>query len=95
MKKEQYMVHDTDISNRKAFYEYIKNKYNLKIRMTKKRMVQNKFPFVIDFIDNSFWVCESITCCACAAQNKKIITIEKFKEKENNYDRKSKSISSR
>lgn len=82
MKKEQYMVHDSDIFNRNAFYEYITNKYNLLVRMERDEMVGSKFPFVVDFKDNSFWVCESITCCACAAQKKRILTIDEFKEKE-------------
>ena len=68
MKKEQYMVHDSDIFNRNAFYEYIINKYNLLVRMERDEMVGSKFPFVVDFKDKSFWVCESITCCAIAAQ---------------------------
>ena len=82
MKKEQYMVHDSDIFNRNAFYEYIINKYNLLVRMERDKMIGSKFPFVVDFKDKSFWVCESVTCCACAAQKKKILTIEQFKEKE-------------
>ncbi len=82
MKKEQYMVHDSDIFNRNAFYEYIINKYNLLVRMERDEMVGSKFPFVVDFKDKSFWVCESITCCACAAQKKRILTIDEFKEKE-------------
>ena len=82
MKKEQYMVQESNISKRKAFYEYIKKKYKLKRHMTKHRMVYNSFPFVIDFKKMDFWVCESITCCACAAQNKRIISIEDFKKKE-------------
>ena len=82
MKKEQYMVHDSDIFNRNAFYEYIINKYNLLVRMERDEMVGSKFPFVVDLKDKSFWVCESVTCCACAAQKKKILTIEKFNEIE-------------
>ena len=82
MKKEQYMVHDSDIFNRNAFYEYIINKYNLLVRMERDKMIGSKFPFVVDFKDKSFWVCESVTCCACTAQKKKILTIDEFKEKE-------------
>ena len=83
MFKEQYIVSESDISKRRAFYKYINTKYNLKRYMNRYKMIHNKFPFVVDFNDNSFWVCESITCCACAQLNKQIITIEKFKEKEN------------
>lgn len=50
--------------------------------MTERKIINSSFPFVIDFIDNAFWICESITCCACAAQSGKILTIEKFKEIE-------------
>ena len=82
MKKEQYIVHDSDIFNRNAFYEYITNKYDLLVRMERDEMVGSKFPFVVDFKDKSFWVCESVTCCAIAAQKKKILTIDEFKEKE-------------
>ena len=35
----------------------------------------------VDFKEKSFWICESITCCACAAQAKVMFTIDEFKEK--------------
>lgn len=79
---KQFIVQETDYLKRRQFYEYITKKYNLKVRMEKEEMIDNKFPFIVDFDDNTFWVCQSITCCAMAAQNKKIITIEEFKKKE-------------
>jgi len=44
-------------------------------------MINSKFPFVVDFKRKDFWVCESITCCACAAQNGLIISFEEFIKK--------------
>ena len=58
--------------------ELIDNNYKLNKYFTKDYMIHSKFPFVIDFKDNSFWVCESITCCACAAQREKILTPREF-----------------
>ncbi len=78
MKKEQYIVQVSGIDNREYFYELIDNNYKLNKYFTKDYMIHSKFPFVIDFKDNSFWVCESITCCACAAQREKILTPREF-----------------
>lgn len=79
---KQFIVQERDYLKRRNFYEYITKKYILKVRMEKEEMVDNKFPFVVDFDDKTFWVCESITCCAMASQSKKIISIEEFKKKE-------------
>ena len=54
--------------------------YQLKINMTKYHMIHSKYPFVVDFSKKDFWVCESITCCACAQQANKILSKEKFLE---------------
>ncbi len=77
----QYIVQESDISKRKEFFDYIVNNYNLVLHLSREEMISSNFPFVVDFDNNSFWVCESITCCACAAQRKRIITIDKFKER--------------
>ena len=79
MNKEQYMVQESDKIRRKEFYDYIVSNYTLKVYDSMYKMIHSHFPFIVDFKDNSFWVCESITCCACAAQKKKIITIDQFK----------------
>ena len=40
----------------------------------------NKYPFVIDLNTKEFYILESITCCACAAQQDRIISIKEFKK---------------
>ena len=50
------------------------------VLLPKERMINNKFPFVVDMKKKEFWVCESVACCAAAAQNGVIITILEFKE---------------
>ncbi len=78
----QYIVMESNTSDREEFYEYIHSKYILDdLAFDKEYMIKSHFPFVIDFTKKYFTVLESITCCACAAQNKKIISIEEFKEK--------------
>lgn len=75
----QYIVNESNINKRKEFYNYIMNNYNLINMDSKKNMINNKFPFVIDFNENIFWICNSITCLACASQNNQIISIDEFK----------------
>ena len=43
-------------------------------------MCRSKFPFVVDLKKKILYVCESITCCALASQNKRIISVKDFKE---------------
>jgi len=78
----QYIVNENDLLKREEFYNYILDNYNMKISypFNKERFIDNHFPFVVDFNDNSFWICESVTCCAAAASNHAIITIEDFKK---------------
>ena len=80
--KKQYIVTEGDKKRREEFYDYIVNNYDLKILYPydKERFSKSAFPFVVDFKKNNFWVCESITCCACASQSKRIITIDEFKK---------------
>ena len=78
--KKQYIVQIEGLKERKDFYNYIKKNYQLKINMTKYHMIHSKYPFVVDFSKKDFWVCESITCCACAQQANKILSKEKFLE---------------
>ena len=77
---KQYIVQINGLKERKDFYNYIKKNYKLKIHNSKYHMIISKFPFVVDFIEKDFWVCESITCCACAQQANKILSKEKFLE---------------
>ncbi len=90
MKKTQFIVAVSGKEERKKFYEYIVNTYKLDIHYPffKKRFVKSAFPFVIDFKEKKFWVCDSVTCCACAAQAKVIYTPDQFKTMtKNDYDK--------
>lgn len=81
MKRTQFIVNVTSKKDRKDFYEYIVHTYKLDINypFSKRRFIKSNFPFVVDFKEKSFWVCESVTCCACAAQAKVIYTVDQFK----------------
>ena len=78
---KQYIVSEKDIKKREDFYDYIINNYNFKISYPyeKDKFIKSIFPFIIDFKENTMWICESITSLACASQSKKIITIDEFK----------------
>ena len=78
--KEQYIVNIHGINKRYDFIKYIRSNFKLKFRFNDNYMANSKFPFVVDFKRKDFWVCESITCCAIASQNNRIITEENFKE---------------
>lgn len=75
----QYIVNESNIDKRKEFYDYIMNNYKLKNMKSKKKMIYDIFPFVVDFDEKIFWICNSITCLACASQNNQIISIDEFK----------------
>lgn len=77
----QYIVNESNIDKRKEFYNYIMNNYKIKNMDYKDNMINNKYPFVVDFDEKIFWICNSITCLACASQNKQIISIEEFKKR--------------
>lgn len=94
--KTHYFVQEHGYYERAAFYEYVCKKYNLKDKFfDKDYMCNSKFPFDIDLEKKYITVIESITCCAMAAQKKVIFNVDEFKKEEKQYDRKSKSISSR
>ena len=78
MEKKQYIVQIHGLWERNAFYSYIINKYKLNTYYSREYMIKSSFPFVVDLCTNEFWVCESITCLACAAQNNNTISDEKF-----------------
>ena len=90
MKKTQFIVKVAGKEERKAFYEYIVNTYKLDkyYPFFKRRFIKSDFPFVIDFKEKSFWICDSITCCACAAQAGVIYTVDQFKAMtKNGYEK--------
>ena len=84
MKRTQFIVQEENKNKRGKFYDYITNKYELKILYPyyKESFVKSNFPFVVDFKERNFWVCESVTCSAAAASAHVIISIEEFKKTE-------------
>lgn len=84
MKRMQFIVQEENKKKRGFFYNYITKKYDLKILYPyyKEDFVESNFPFVVDFKERNFWVCESVTCCAAAASRGVIISIEDFKKIE-------------
>ena len=83
--RKQFIVTESDKSKREEFYDYIISKYKLDIcyPYDKNRFIESNFPFVIDFKENSIWICNSITSLACASQSGKIITIDDFMKYSN------------
>ena len=77
----QYIVSDKDVNKRRELYDFIHSNYIIKDYEDRNNIVENIFPIVVDLDEGSLWVCSSITCLACAAQNKKIINIEEFRNK--------------
>ena len=75
---KQYIV-NLKKEERKDFLDYIKQ-FKLKRKTSKKELINSNFPIVIDFNENQYYLLESITCCACAAQINRIITKEQFIE---------------
>ena len=78
--KKQYIIKENDQKKREEFYDYIKANYKLKNNypFERDRFIESNFPFVVDFCDNTFWICESITCLAAASTMHLIITIDEF-----------------
>ncbi len=83
--RTQLIVQESDKVKRGQFFDYITNKYTFVVwyPYERKRFQESRFTFVVDFKEKSFWVCESITCCACAAQAGVIISIDEFYNQEN------------
>ena len=79
--RTQFIVQEHDIKKREEFYNYITTNYDFHISypFKKELFIESHFPFVVDFKDNSFWVCENVTCCAAAAACGSILDIEDFK----------------
>ncbi len=82
--RTQFMINEFDKTKRGHFFDYIMNRYHFRLSFPFERKLFQEitFPFVVDFEEKSFWVCRSVTCCACASQAKIIITIDEFMEKE-------------
>ena len=78
MSKYQYIVAISNLIEREKFYNYIVKNFNLKTKVSKENMINNKFPFIVDFNTHTFWITNSITCLACASQNNRIINKETF-----------------
>ncbi len=76
--KKQEIVICRDTNERKYLYNYlINNGYVSKENKSKKYYIDNHFPFVIES-DNTFWICDSITCLACASSKKVIKTLNDY-----------------
>ena len=80
--RTQFTVQEENKEKRREFYNYIINKYDLKILYPyeEERFENSNFPFVVDFKEKNFWICDSITCCAAAAAAGVIFTIDEFKK---------------
>ena len=76
--KKQVIVLCRDTNERKYLYNYlINNGFVSKEKKRKKYYIDNYFPYVIE-PDNTFWICDSITCLACASSKKLIKTLKDY-----------------
>ena len=76
---KQYIVHDVKLIKRKILYNYLKENNYKFLDGEKEYYISSKFPFVIE--EKVVWICNSITCCAAAAQSKRIITVDEYFKK--------------
>ena len=75
---KQYIIKCKDNTERKYFYDYlIGNNFKPVEKFKHKNFIDNVFPFVVE-PNNTFWICESITCCAAAASCGAIITVDEY-----------------
>lgn len=74
--KKQYIVQSNNINEREIFYNFLINNGYIPVK-NNKNYINNKFPFVVE-PNKTFWICESITCCAAAASCGAIITIDQY-----------------
>ena len=74
--KGQFIIQEPNHRKRIDFIKYILDKYPLQNR------INSHYPIVLDFDKKELYLLESITCCACAAQNNQIISINHFKNIE-------------
>lgn len=76
--KKQVIVLCRDTNERKYLYNYlINNGFVSKEKKRKKYYIDIHFPYVIE-PDNTFWICDSITCLACASSKKLIKTLNDY-----------------
>ena len=74
----QYIVKCKDIEERKMLYNYlIDNGYQPVDNFKHQNFINNTFPFVIE-PNQTFWICESISCCAAASSCHAIITVNEY-----------------
>ena len=78
---KQFIVMEHDKNKRRTFYNYLVKRYNLDIcyPFEKNSFIDSHYPFVIDFSENKLWICNSITCLACASQCGMVVSIDVFK----------------
>ncbi len=75
---KQYIVQSNNIEERRNFYNYlVNNGYKPIENFKQQNFINNKFPFVIEH-DKTFWICESITCCAVASACGAIISVDEY-----------------
>ena len=68
-------------SKRKEFYNYlIKNNYK-SLDFDDNKIINSPFPFIINNDYKVFSILNSISCCAQASVQKKIITVEEYLDK--------------
>ena len=76
--EKQYIVQSHNTSERLCFYNYlITNGYVPVKNFQNQNFINNNFPFVIE-ANRTFWICQSITCCAAAASCGAIISIDDY-----------------
>lgn len=76
--KKQYIIRCNNIDERKCFYNYlIDSGYKPMDNFKHQDFINNRFPFVVE-PNHTFWVCESIACCAAAVSCGAIITIQEY-----------------
>lgn len=74
----QYIVNEKGYNERLTFYKYVHSKYKLKDKYKREYMLNSNYPFVVDTDEHILWICSSITCLSCAAQNNRIINASQF-----------------
>ena len=78
--KRQYIIKCSNKTERKELYDYlIENGYKPVENFKNRDFINNHFPFVIE-PNKTFWVCESVTCCAIASMRNIMITVNDYYE---------------
>jgi hypothetical protein len=80
----QHIVRCKDNSERKLLYNYLINNGYEPVEIFKSQnFISNHFPFVIE-PNKTFWICESVTCCAAATSQGVMKTVDEFFDIINN-----------